>query len=105
MDQKLKQLYRLRNQLLYPLQDSAEPYLAYRGEPYQPYGRTKRIVPGEPNELNIEIYEYNRFVYNVIKFYEQEKESKELIQSLINYSRENMYHLTVHEFFKRQNNN
>ncbi|RNA17708.1 hypothetical protein BpHYR1_054505 [Brachionus plicatilis] len=34
--------------------------------------------------------EFNRFVSN---------------QSLINYSRENMYYLTVHEFFKRQNNN
>ncbi|RNA42884.1 hypothetical protein BpHYR1_045462 [Brachionus plicatilis] len=56
--------------------------------------------------------EYKNFDDNIKKFYEQEKESIELLQSLKNkkkelldYSSENLYNLTVHEFFKRQNDN
>ncbi|RNA15007.1 hypothetical protein BpHYR1_013453 [Brachionus plicatilis] len=45
----------------------------------------------------------------VERFYEQEKELIELLvnlkQPLINYSRENLHHLTVCEFLKRQNDN
>ncbi|RNA23592.1 hypothetical protein BpHYR1_040500 [Brachionus plicatilis] len=49
--------------------------------------------------------EYKNFAENVKKFYEQEKELIELLQSLIDYSRENLYHLAVHEFLKDKNDN